>query len=353
MAFNCAGCGEESEWRSGTFPGPGTRQLVIVRLSVKRYKNDIKHLLALLLFMGPLGATPVTVVTWNVANYLPVSRRTQDGFRPDYPKPECEKAALRACLLGLLPDVVLLQEMGAAPYLREFQDDLASDGLPLPHAALGDGPDEDRHVALLSRWPLRAVRTLVPEVRSPRAASGKSEPAPEDAQEAASRRGALVAVVDTPDGPLCVCVLHLKSRRTVDELDPEARAWRAAEARALRDALETSAEVRSGMPVVLGGDCNSGPASAELAALATRGERTLWRRLPATDFSGATWTYARTSTGDYGTIDHLFLREGANVPRPVRAWVVPCGGETTPCRPSDHRPVAALLELGKPAADDR
>ena len=42
------------------------------------------------------AAGSLAVATWNVENYLPAARRVDGVFRPGYPKPEAEKAALRA-----------------------------------------------------------------------------------------------------------------------------------------------------------------------------------------------------------------------------------------------------------------
>ena len=60
---------------------------------------------------------------------------------------------------ALNADILVLQEMGAQPYLDELQHDLKSEGLDYPYAALATAADADRHVALLSKRPLKAVTT--------------------------------------------------------------------------------------------------------------------------------------------------------------------------------------------------
>ncbi|MEN9813159.1 MAG: hypothetical protein RL479_1845, partial [Verrucomicrobiota bacterium] len=112
-------------------------------------------ILSLLLSAAELAGDPLRIATWNVANYGPTGRVTAAGYRSDYPKPEAEKAALRAALHRLDADVLALQEMGPPAYLEELARDLAREGLHYPYRAIaGDG--EPRRNALLSRRPLHA-----------------------------------------------------------------------------------------------------------------------------------------------------------------------------------------------------
>ena len=76
------------------------------------------------------GGAPdaLTVLTWNVENYVAEDRMVEGEYRTEYPKPEAAKAALRAALRALSPDVLALQEMGPEPYLAELQRDLAAEG---------------------------------------------------------------------------------------------------------------------------------------------------------------------------------------------------------------------------------
>ena len=70
----------------------------------------LAFLLALLL-AAPV-ARALTVATYNVENYLVTDRRVDGVYRPEFPKPETEKAALRAVIRRLDADVLALQEMG-------------------------------------------------------------------------------------------------------------------------------------------------------------------------------------------------------------------------------------------------
>ncbi|MEI6862265.1 MAG: endonuclease/exonuclease/phosphatase family protein, partial [Verrucomicrobiota bacterium] len=101
----------------------------------------------------------LTVATYNVENYNSANRLTEAGYRPDYPKPEVQKTALRAIICRLDADVLALQEMGPRPYLEELRHDLKNEGLDYPYAAIleAEGLDPDRHVAVLSKRPFTTI----------------------------------------------------------------------------------------------------------------------------------------------------------------------------------------------------
>ena len=92
-------------------------------------------------------------------NYLETDRWVDGSYRPNYPKPEKEKTALRKVLLEVRPDILILQEMGPEPFLLELQRDLKEEGLAFPHAYLAHASDKERHVALLSRLKPVALQT--------------------------------------------------------------------------------------------------------------------------------------------------------------------------------------------------
>src|SRR5258708_25366913 len=150
---------------------------------------------------------------------------TEVGYRKDYPKPENEKSALRAVIHALNADVLVLQEMGAQPYLDELRRDLKNEGLDYRYSALALAIDADRHVALLSRLPLKSVITHADLHFS---YLGAKETV---------KRGLLEASVSTSVGDLTIFALHLKSRFTDRPADPMSALRRAGEATAIRDAV--------------------------------------------------------------------------------------------------------------------
>ncbi len=275
------------------------------------------------------SAQALTLATYNVENYLVADRRVDGVFRPAFPKPESEKAALRAVIRTLDADLLALQEMGRQPFLDELQRDLRAEGLDYPHAALVAGADEDRHVALLSRVPLKAVHR---HVRLPAGKRG-----------ATVRRGVLEAVVATDRGDLSVFVIHLKSRRTDDPADPEGRTQRADEAVAVRDLVLRRHPDPSRALFVVCGDFNDSPASRPLRALTRRGRTVIGSLLPAADSRGETWTHVYRREDAYTRLDYLLvspaLRRRVAAPG-ARIVDVPAVRHA-----SDHRPVVVRFDL--------
>jgi len=280
----------------------------------------------------PARAETITVATYNVENYGPVSRMTGDGFRSLYPKPEDEKRALRRVIHGLGADILALQEMGGAPYLEELRRDLRAEGLDYPQAALVEAEDTSRHVALLSRLPLKGV---VRHADLPFAYAGGTERV---------KRGLLEVVVGTSAGDLTIFVVHLKSRITERPDDPGAAVRRLAEATAVRDCVAGRFPGPAGARYVILGDCNDAANDPPIQRLERRGRTVLAYELPAADSRGEVWTefYRREAT--YTQLDHILVSAGM---RPsvrggrARIYDGPGVGEA-----SDHRPVAVTLDLG-------
>ena len=54
----------------------------------------------------------VRVASFNLQNYLACERIIDGKWRPDYPKPEVEKKAVRFAIKSVNPDILALQEIG-------------------------------------------------------------------------------------------------------------------------------------------------------------------------------------------------------------------------------------------------
>jgi endonuclease/exonuclease/phosphatase family metal-dependent hydrolase len=297
-------------------------------------KSAVKTVLALIgigLAAADGRGETLTIATYNVENYGAVGRVTDAGYRADYPKPEKEKAALRGVIRDLRADVLVLQEMGDAPYLEELARDLAAEGLDYPHRALMDGPDGERHVAVLSRRPLKRVlqhRNLTfPYL-------GGTE---------AVKRGLLEVIFETEGGEISVFAVHLKSRLTEQAADPNSEARRAAEAGAVRDRILQRFSSPVSARFVIAGDLNDGPASRVMERLRARGATTVAELLQARDSRGESWTYHYAREETYSRFDHILVS-------PALKAAVTGGlarvhdGPGVP-EASDHRPVVVVLEL--------
>jgi endonuclease/exonuclease/phosphatase family metal-dependent hydrolase len=285
-----------------------------------------------LLVAAPIGAETLTIATYNLENYGPANRMTDGGYRKDYPKPEAEKAALRAVIRALAADVLVMQEMGPQAYLDELRRDLKTDGLDYPYHALAAASDADRHVAIFAKRPLKNVTTHTDLSFS--YFGGKET----------VKRGLLEATIATHAGELTLFAVHLKSRFTDRADDPSSAIRRAAEATAVRDRVlkrfPTPAESR----FVLLGDCNDNRASKAATFLQKRGKTEITTLLPAADSRGELWTHAFRREESYSRVDHVFVSpalRSAVQNGAARIYDGPSVREA-----SDHRPVLVVLQLG-------
>ena len=270
---------------------------------------------------GAAGAEPelVRIATWNVRNYLQQNRWHDEAYRFDYPKPEAEKRRLRETLLAVRPDILLLQEMGSEACLLELRDDLRASGLDYAWSHFSALPEARTGLALLSRFPPDEELLLMPE-------GDRAEGVP------AIRRGVHELRFSRAGAVLRLFHVHLKSRYTTDEADPESRAYRTAELALLKGIVEPRRILAGPREVLLlAGDFNT-PFADELLA----GLRRQWVPLTVEDADGETWTYHHFKTGRQELIDGFWHPRGqseALIPEGVYpAGEVAEGG-------SDHRMV--------------
>ena len=284
-------------------------------------------------FGARLQAEVLTIATYNIENYVSSNRMTEAGYRKDYPKPEPEKRALRTVIHALHAGVLVLQEMGPRAYLDELQRDLKAEGLDYPHLALAEAADADRHVALLSRRPLKAVAT-----------HADLEFTYFGAKERV-KRGLLEVTITTVDGDVTIFGVHLKSRYTDRPDDVLSTLRRTGEATAVRDRVLTRFPAPAKARSVILGDCNDGKASKPLERLHVRGKTIIAELLPAGDSRGETWTHAFRRDDTYTRVDHVLVSPGlrATVQGGVAKIFDGDGVRTA----SDHRPVTVTLLLGQ------
>lgn len=290
----------------------------------------IGAILAIVLAVA-VRAETLTVATYNVENYGVADRMTDEGYRKEYPKPEAEKRALRNVIRTLNADVLVLQEVGGSDYLAELQRDLRAEGCDYPQSYVLQGDDRDRHVAVLSRRPFKAV---VPHPRLTFPYFGGT---------AVVKRGLIELTVAAPGGEVTLFGLHLKSRFTDRADDPMSAQRRLGEATAVRDAILARFPNPTEARFLILGDCNDGKTSKTLQRLRRRGETDVAHLLPAVDGRGETWTHAYRKEDTYSRVDHVLVstalepvvRGGA-----ARIFDGPGVGEA-----SDHRPVVVTLVL--------
>ena len=276
-------------------------------------------------------AHALTLATYNVENYTVADRMVEGVYRPAYPKPEKERAAVTRVIAGIAPDILAVQEMGTQAYLDDFQRELRAAGQDFRHAVVLDAADPDRHVALLSKLPFKEVRR---HAAVPVLYFGKHE---------LVKRGVLEAVFATNEGDVSVFVVHLKSKRTERPDDPESARQRAAEAEAVRDLVLARYPDPAKARFIVCGDWNDTPDTRPVQALQKRGATELGVLVPATDAHGEAWTHYYRKEDSYSRLDYLLVSPAL---RPFvsggRAKIWDGAGAADG---SDHRAVYAELAL--------
>lgn len=264
-----------------------------------------------------VSADSLTVLCWNVRNYLASNQIIDTQWRPEYPKPEHEKAALRAIILQADADIIFFQEMGSEPYLRELQRDLAKLDRHYYHKALGTDRDEIRHLAVLSKLPLDNVITHQPGMR----------------------RGIMQVEFQWQNHHFQFYNVHLKSRYTIDRDDPQASRERQLEMQNLIDITLSSLD-GSKLTFILG-DFNEppdGPARQNLLNNLPNLEK-----LPASDNDGNPYTFHWQRGDTYESIDAIYYLKHANTSHfKVEARILSSKNVNIA---SDHRPI--LMKIKK------
>jgi len=240
----------------------------------------------------------VTFVGYNVENWLPTDRQVDGKWVDRAEKPESEKAAVVRILARLQPDIIGLVEMGDRAQLADLQNRLRAAGIDLPHSEWLEALDTERHVALLSRFPIT------------RRQSQDRVMFDVNGQPQGMHRGILdVTIAVTPQYELRVLGVHFKSRRPVPEFDQAALRLREAEAlKARMDAiLETSPDAN----VLIFGDFNDTknepPMKLLLADARKRGGfKDLWLK----DSLGDRWTHFWRAADQYARLDYLIVSPG-------------------------------------------
>ncbi len=277
------------------------------------------------------ASAAITVATYNVENYTLADRMADGVYRSTYPKPEKEKAALRAVIAGLKPDILAVQEMGAQAYLDDFRRELKRTGLDFPHTVLLEAADPDRHVAVLSRIPFKEVRR---HDKVPIRYFGKKD---------FVKRGVLEVIFATNEGDFSVFVVHLKSKLTEGKDDLESAQRRALEAEAVRDLVLSRYPDPAKAKFLVVGDWNDTPGTRPVRALQKRGDTVIGELAEVTDSRGQVWTHFYRREATYSRIDYLLVSPGLKpfvASNSARIW----DGPRTAAA-SDHRPVYLQLNL--------
>jgi len=298
---------------------------------------------ALLLLVAGLGlanlparaAPSFRIASFNLENY----RLHPVGTRPA--KSPTGRDLIRTCLLTMQADVVALQEIGGREALLELRDALARDGLNYPHWAHITAFDTNIQVALLSRFPITALRPHTNDTylllgRRFRVSRGFLET---DLEAAPGYRFTLVTA-------------HLKSRRRVAFAD-EAE-MREQEALLLRALIHRRLQNAPQSNLMVLGDFNDTPNAPAVRHLIGKGRLALVDTRPAERNGDSdphpnpryaprriTWTHHYGLEDAYSRFDYILLSPGMArewLPEETFILTLPNWGTA-----SDHRPIVATF----------
>lgn len=265
----------------------------------------------------------VVFAAYNLENYLSMERHGGDA-----PKPEREIAALVRIVKEINPDILGVCEMGPHDQFEDFKKRLADAGLGFVDFEFVDGPDPERHLALLSRCPIAARQS---QTDVPFTLNGRQEKV---------KRGFLDVTVKTNGGSMLRVVgAHLKSKLAVKEGDA---LLRRNEAHLLRRHVEKIIAAEPSAHLLLYGDFNdtkNEPAIQEI--MGPRGLPDHLTDLQLKDSVGDRWTQYWKIADIYTRIDFIFASP-ALLPEVVqsKSSVYRADGWN---EASDHRPIIATL----------
>ena len=296
-------------------------------------------LTSLLLFVCglPLFAAPDEIVfcTYNVRNYVNEKPKGPDDKYGTKAKPESEIAALLKIIKDIDPDILGVCEMGTPDRFEDFKKRLAELGLGYTDSEYVQAADPDRHLSLVSRFPIIARN------------SATDVPFELDGKQEKVRRGFLDVTVQVNVGyQLRLVGAHLKSKLPT----PEGEAiLRRHEAQKLRAHLDQILTADPQVNLVCYGDFNdtkNEPMFAEISGV--RGSANYMSDLWAKDSLGDKWTYYWKVADQYSRIDYLFASP-ALFPEVIRAKSRVYRSEANDwADASDHRAVfTSIIPMNK------
>ncbi|MFM2199421.1 MAG: hypothetical protein RLZZ505_2853 [Verrucomicrobiota bacterium] len=262
--------------------------------------------------------TPFTFITYNVKNWLV-------SYQAPVKKAE-SKAAIIKLLSSGKPDVIGLCEIGSVNDVKEIQAMLKEAGVDLPYLHHTGGEDRVRHLAILSRFPIRSTEN--PDLRL-------------RGFEQSMQRGILDATIDIGGRPVRFIGLHLKSKRTVPDFDQAT--IRIAEAQHARRHIDGILADDPGAAIVAYGDFNDTPRSLSTRAInGTYRTPGYLNHVHVKDSRGETWTHHYAVEDAYTRID--FVTVSASLRRHVKKDKSRIIDDPEWETASDHRPVLVRFE---------
>ena len=241
----------------------------------------------------PRPGKPVRFLMHNVQNYFVEG----EAYRSRYvlkPKPQASREAVADVIASVEPQIVGLIEIGGAVALQDIRKRLAARGLEYPYFRVLPRQGEDRALAVLSQHPI---------------VQDHSQETVKLYQQKRRKmlRGILDVTVQLEDGRLYRIIgAHLKSR--VSDDSAAAAALRSQEAYTLAQHIQHVARTQKGLPLLVFGDWNDGPADAapQILQQGLSADASL-RRLTPEDSRGEEWTLYFKRGKEYCIYDQVFV----------------------------------------------
>lgn len=250
-----------------------------------------------------------------------MNRYHEGKYRPNYPKPEREKKHLRKNIAHIKPDILALQEMGSHGHLLELQNDLQKEGYPMKYKFISEDFGRDRNLAFLSKIPILSSKAH--EEILVKNGYGRQQ----------VLRGLLEIEISYRNKPLKIFNLHLKSRRTTNQSDPNGSQYRHKESRAILEIIAERTN-QGRIPCIVLGDFNDYQQSPTISLFKKNKTPKLYL-LPCFDRKGETWTHYYKKGDTYSTLDYIFYSEQILIKENQGSIFY----DRQYFRASDHRPV--------------
>ena len=232
------------------------------------------------------------IADYNVENWYSIERQG----KPDQPKPIAEREGVLTVITTIRPDVLAVEEMGKTNDFAEFAAGLRAKGLDFPYQEWVQGADADRHVCLLSRFP---IVTRQPQTNDTYLVDGKTTHV---------QRGFLDVMVKVNESySFRALVAHLKSKRRSDYGDQAA--MRLEEARLLRAHIGQILKESPAQNLVAMGDFNDTPDSEPIQVILSDPTVHLFALHPL-DSTGKDGTHFWRARNEYSRIDYLVVSPG-------------------------------------------
>lgn len=240
----------------------------------------------------------VTLVGYNLRNYLPMDRRVGGRLVEDAPKPQDEVTMLVSLLAEVKPDILGVCEIGGMAEVNDLRTRLGEAGVALPHAVLLEASDRHRRLAVFSRYPIVGNHSrgdLSYFI---------------DGVEMAHSRGIIdVGIQVGADYLLRVVGVHLKSKRAIPEADHNI--MRRNEAALLREHVDSILEADPEANVVVFGDFNATRNETPMGIVrGSSRSRFYLRPIDLEDEDGERWTYYWNYADQYSRFDFLLASRG-------------------------------------------